>query len=121
MRSENSFVSFFVAKYFFFRGYTGPAPCSFRGAEYCSGDRIAGVSRAGIYIQVLIKRFQGGSVFVEQVCDDGTVFFINKITGLKFQKGRLSGSEEKAKKKAGSGKKQVRQHRQQGNHNNIDI
>jgi len=64
-------------------GYSGPAPCSHQGKKYCSGNKVAG----------------GGSVFVEQVCDDGTVFFINKITGLKFQRGRLSENSGKAEKK----------------------
>lgn len=59
-------------------GYTGPSPCMHGGKKFCSGDKVAG----------------GGSVFVEQICEDGTVFFINKVTGLKFQKGRLSGQSE---------------------------
>lgn len=42
--------------------------------------------------------FQTETVFVEQWCVDGDIFYINKLTGNKFKKGRLSGSKNKDKK-----------------------
>merc|ERR1739845_302326 len=58
-------------------GYLGPKPCQEgEGPIHCSGDQIDGSQTA----------------FVEEWCVEGEIFFINKITGLTFPKGRLSGA-----------------------------
>merc|ERR1739845_254330 len=55
----------------------GPKPCQEgKGPIHCSGDQIDGSQTA----------------FVEEWCVEGEIFFINKITGLTFPKGRLSGA-----------------------------
>jgi len=60
-------------------GYAGPKPCQEgQGQIHCSGAQIEGSQTA----------------FVEEWCVEGEIFFINKITGLTFQKGRLSGANK---------------------------
>merc|ERR1711874_748274 len=62
--------------------YAGPKPCAgAQGQIHCSGDQIEGSATA----------------FVEERCVEGEIFFINKVTGLTFQKGRLSGASGASK------------------------
>lgn len=62
--------------------YAGPPTCVDEdSAEYCPG-KIPGSE----------------TTFVEQWCIDGQIFYINKLTGNKFKKGRLSKPTKKVNK-----------------------
>jgi len=64
-------------------GYTGPKICNDEGVVYCPGV-IPGSE----------------STFVEQWCVEGEIFYINKLTGNKYKKGRLSASKKNKDKKS---------------------